>query len=84
MNDTVNLEQAMADAGTGDVGLFEHAVVRVAPGLPNFDDPGVDGAAWEEVEGDVRQHVEWHQDPAYTEHALPGGKEKITKGPAAD
>ena len=28
----------------------------------------------------VRQHVQWHLDPAYTAHALPGGKERITKG----
>ena len=80
MIDTVTLQQAMEYAGTGDVGFLEHAISRVAPGLPNFDDPGVDGAAWDQVKADVRQHVQWHLNPAFTVHALPGGKERITKG----
>ena len=80
MTDTVTLQQAMAYARTGDVGLFEHAISRVAPGLPNFDDPGVDGAAWDKVKEAVKQHVHWHQSLAFTVHALPGGKERITKG----
>ena len=53
----------------------------MAPGLPKFDDPGVDGAAWDKVKADVRQHVgNGITDPKYTEHALPGGREKITRG----
>ena len=82
MTNQVTLEQAMSDAGTGDVGLFGHAVVRVAPGLPNFDDPGVYGEAWDKVKADVKQHVAWHNDSRFTKHALPGGREKITKGPS--
>ena len=39
MTDTVTLQQAMEYAGTGDVGLFEHSISRVCPGLPKFDDP---------------------------------------------
>ena len=54
MTDTVTLQQAMEDAGTGDVGLLEHSIMRCAPGLPKFDDPGVDGAAWDKVKEDVR------------------------------
>ena len=72
VTDSVTLNQALQFAGTADIGLLEHAITRVAPGLPNFDDPGVDGAAWDAVKDDVRQHVQWHVDPArYTEHALP-------------
>ena len=83
MTNKVTLEEAMAFAGTGDVGLFGHSLERTAPGLPGFGgDPGVYGEAWDQVKADVRQHVQWHNDPAYTAHALPGGKERITKGPS--
>ena len=84
MTDTVTLQQAMAYVGTGDVGVLEHSISRVAPGLPNFDDPGVDGAAWDKVKVAVRQHVQWHLNPAFTAHALPFGKERITKGKGYD
>ena len=84
MTDTVTLQQAMEDAGTGDVGMLEHSIARCAPGLPNFDDPGVDGAAWDAVKADVRQHVQWHLNPNFTAHALPGGKERITEGKHLD
>ena len=80
MTDSVTLQKALEDAGTADTGLLEHSIARVAPGLPPFGDDGVDGAAWEKVQGAVRQHVQWHLDPAYTAHALPGGRERITKG----
>ena len=84
MTDTVTLQQAMSYVGTGDAGILEHSISRVAPGLPNFDDPGVDGAAWDKVKVAVRQHVQWHLDPAFTAHALPFGKERITKGKHLD
>ena len=84
VTDSVTLNQALQFAGTADIGLLFHAITRAAPGLPPFGDTGVDGAAWDAVKADVRQHVQWHVDPAYTEHALPGGKEKITRGPSLD
>ena len=81
MTDTVTLQEAMNYVGTGDVGVLGHSLSKVAPGLPPFDDGGVDGAAWDKVKAAVRQHVQWHQDPALTVHALLLGKERITKGP---
>ena len=84
MTETVTLQQAMGYVGTGDVGVLEHSISRVAPGLPDFDDPGVDGAAWDQVKAAVRQHVQWHLDPAFTAHALPFGKERITEGTGYD
>ena len=81
--DTVTLYQAMESAGTGDVGLFEHSVARAAPGIPPFD-PTLPADVWEAVEAAVAQHVMWHTDPQYTAHALPGGRERITRGPAVD
>ena len=84
--DTVTLQQAMADAGTADVGLLGHAITHAAPGFPGFTD-----GLWETLDrvgcGQGRrckQHVHWHTDPAYTEHALPWGRERITHGPHLD
>ena len=82
MTDSITLTRALQDVGTADVGLLEHCIKRVAPGLPPFGDDGVDAAAWEKVQAAVRQHVSWHLDPAYTAHALPNGKERITRGPS--
>ena len=81
--DTVSLGQAMVDAGTGDPGLLEHAIARAAPGFPGFvlDGDLADAGAWDAVKAAVKQHVFWHNDARYTEHALPGGKERITRGP---
>ena len=90
--DTVTLRQAMADAGTADARLLGHAIARVAPGFPPFGDDetdpecgnavkAADAEAWDAVKADVKRHVHWHADPAYTAHALPGGRERITRGP---
>ena len=81
--DTVTLQQAMSSVRTFDVGLFEHSVARAAPGIPPFD-PDLPADVWEAVVADVRQHVMWHTDPQYTAHALPGGRERITRGPSID
>ena len=51
MTDSVTLQKALQDAGTADVGLLEHCIKRVAPGLPPFGADGVDAAAWEKVQG---------------------------------
>ena len=89
--DSVTLQQAMADAGTGDVGLLAHAIARAAPGIMPFGldlpsdladaSPALPADVWDKVKADVKQHVQWHNDPRFTEHALPGGKERITRGP---
>ena len=50
MTDSVTLQKALQDVGTADVGLLEHCIKRVAPGLPPFGDDGVDAAAWEKVQ----------------------------------
>ena len=76
--DTVTLEQAMVAAGTGDVGLFTHSIGRAVPGIPPFD-PDLPADVWEAVEVAVSQHVRWHANP-FTVHALPGGRERITRG----
>ena len=81
--DTVTLEQAMVDVGTGDAGLFGHSVARSAPGIPPFD-PDLPADVWDSVEVDVTQHVFWHTDDLYTVHALPDGVERITEGPTLD
>ena len=81
--DTVTLRQAMESVGTGDVGLFEHSIGRAAPGIPPFD-PDLPADVWEAVRADVAQHVMWHTDPQFAAHALPGGRERITRGPSID
>ena len=73
----------MESAGTGDVGLFEHSIGRAAPGIPPFD-PTLPADVWEAVAADVRQHVMWHTDPQFTAHALPAGRERITRGTSLD
>ena len=40
MTDSVTLRKALEDVGTADVGLLEHCIARVAPGLPPFGDDG--------------------------------------------
>ena len=77
--DSVTLQQAMADAGTGDVELLSHAIERAAPGIPAFN-PDLPSDVWDAVKADVKEHVHWHTTPGYTVHALPGGKERITSG----
>ena len=84
MTDTVTLQQALEYVGTGDVGLLGHALARVAPGLPPFDSPGLDKAAWDKVKAGVHQHVQWHLGSKFTVHALPGGRERITEGTSLD
>ena len=81
--DTVTLQQAMSSVRTFDVGLFEHSVSRAAPGIPPFD-PTLPADVWEAVRADVAQHVLWHTDTRFTAHALPGGRERITRGPSID
>ena len=79
----MTLQQAMSSVRTFDVGLFEHSVARAAPGIPPFD-PDLPADVWEAVVADVRQHVMWHTDTQFTAHALPGGRERITRGPDLD
>ena len=78
--DSVTLQQAMADAGTGDVGQLSHSIGKVAPGIPSFD-PDLPADVWDKVKAAVKAHVALHADPRNTVHALPGGVERVTRGP---
>ena len=74
----MNLQQALSDAGTGDVGLLGHALAKYT----TYSIDGCPQNQWDAIKDKVKQHVHWHTDPLFTAHALPGGREKITEGPS--
>ena len=81
--DTVTLQQAMSSRQDFRRRPVRAQRRRAAPGIPPFD-PDLPADVWEAVRADVAQHVLWHTDPQFTSHALPGGRERITRGTSLD
>ena len=82
--DTVTLQQAMSSRSGLSTSACSSTASPERRRVSRRSIRTLPADVWEAVVADVRQHVMWHTDTQFTAHALPGGRERITRGPDLD